>query len=137
MKVHKADGTTLDTDFPGDVPEAVTYHAPCHLRAQNIGLQEPRPHEADRHQGHARRRVLGHRRHVGLRGRELRDRPQGRREAGRRHRARPGNDVVAGDCHLANGGIAQETGQPPVHPIQVVARAYGIPEELTHVTPAS
>ena len=23
-----------------------------------------------------------------------------------------GNDVVAGDCHLANGGIPQETGTP-------------------------
>ena len=40
-----------------------------------------------------------------------------------------GNDVVAGDCHLANGGILQETGTLAVHPIQVVARAYGIPEE--------
>jgi Fe-S oxidoreductase len=39
------------------------------------------------------------------------------------------NDVVAGDCNLANGGILQETGKQPVHPIQVVARAYGIPEE--------
>jgi glycerol-3-phosphate dehydrogenase subunit C len=40
-----------------------------------------------------------------------------------------GNDVVAGDCNLANGGILQETGKQPVHPLQVVARAYGIPEE--------
>ena len=42
---------------------------------------------------------------------------------------RAGNDVVAGDCNLANGGILQETGKQPVHPMQVVARAYGIPEE--------
>jgi Fe-S oxidoreductase len=40
-----------------------------------------------------------------------------------------GNDVVAGDCHLANGGILQETGKQPVHPISFVARAYDIPEE--------
>jgi glycerol-3-phosphate dehydrogenase subunit C len=40
-----------------------------------------------------------------------------------------GNDVIAGDCHLANGGILQETGTLPLHPLQIVARAYGIPEE--------
>ena len=40
-----------------------------------------------------------------------------------------GNDTVAGDCALANTGIVQETGKQPVHPIQLFARAYGIPEE--------
>ncbi len=40
-----------------------------------------------------------------------------------------GGEVVAGDCHLANGGILQETGRQPVHPVSLVARAYGIPEE--------
>jgi len=39
------------------------------------------------------------------------------------------NDTIAGDCHLANGGILQETGTQPLHPLQIVARAYGIPEE--------
>ena len=39
MKVHKADGSQLDTEFTGTVPDAVTYHAPCHLRAQNIGTR--------------------------------------------------------------------------------------------------
>ena len=38
MRVHKADGTALDTDFTGDVPAAITYHVACHLRAQDIGL---------------------------------------------------------------------------------------------------
>jgi cytochrome c len=40
-----------------------------------------------------------------------------------------GNEVVCGDCHLANGAIEQETGSRPVHPIQLLARAYGIPQE--------
>jgi hypothetical protein len=39
------------------------------------------------------------------------------------------DDVVTGDCHLANGAIVQETGKRPMHPIQFLARAYGIPEE--------
>ena len=38
-------------------------------------------------------------------------------------------DIVAGDCHLANGAILQETGTKPIHPIQVLARAYGIEPE--------
>jgi glycerol-3-phosphate dehydrogenase subunit C len=41
------------------------------------------------------------------------------------------SEVVAGDCNLANGGIVEETGREPLHPLQVVARAYGIPEETT------
>ena len=40
-----------------------------------------------------------------------------------------GNDVVAGDCTLANTSIVQETGKQPVHPIQLIARAYGISKE--------
>src|SRR6202023_1494241 len=39
MKLHRGEGTALDTEFTGDVPEAVTYHVPCHLQAQNIGLK--------------------------------------------------------------------------------------------------
>lgn len=60
MKLHQGDGTTLDTEFPGDVPATVTYHTPC---------------------------------------------------------------------HLANGVIIEQTGRTSVHPIQMIARAYGIPEE--------
>jgi Fe-S oxidoreductase len=40
-----------------------------------------------------------------------------------------GGDVVAGDCHLANTAINEQTGRKPVHPLQMIARAYGIPEE--------
>lgn len=86
MAVHQQGGG-LDTDFTGETPETITYHAPCHLRAQ----------------------------HVGLKSRDLLE--------------LTGAEVVAGDCHLANGGIVQETGRSPVHPLQVPAAAYEIPEE--------
>ena len=39
------------------------------------------------------------------------------------------SDVVAGDCSLANGGIRLETGREPMHPLSMVARAYGFEEE--------
>ena len=34
-----------------------------------------------------------------------------------------------GDCHLANTAITEQTGRVPSHPIQVIARAYGITAE--------
>jgi Fe-S oxidoreductase len=37
--------------------------------------------------------------------------------------------LVAGDCHFANTVILEHTGMVPLHPLQVVARAYGIAEE--------
>jgi hypothetical protein len=38
-------------------------------------------------------------------------------------------DVVAGDCHLANTAITEQTGATPLHPLQVVAKAYGLDTE--------
>ena len=34
-------------------------------------------------------------------------------------------ELVAGDCHLANTAISEDDRQAPVHPLQVLARAYG------------
>ncbi len=39
IDLHKGEGTELDTVFPGEIPASTTYHAPCHLRAQNVGLR--------------------------------------------------------------------------------------------------
>jgi Fe-S oxidoreductase len=40
-----------------------------------------------------------------------------------------GAELIAGDCHLANTAIHEDTGKKPVHPLQVLARAYGVEEE--------
>jgi glycerol-3-phosphate dehydrogenase subunit C len=40
-----------------------------------------------------------------------------------------GNEVVCGDCHLANKAIEQEIGTKPLHPMQLLARAYGIDQD--------
>ena len=39
-----------------------------------------------------------------------------------------GSEAVVGDCHLANTAIDEQTGAGAVHPLNIVARAYGIPE---------
>jgi Fe-S oxidoreductase len=128
IKVHKGDGGGLDTSFTGTVPEAITYHAPCHLRAQNIGL---RSRDLLKLTG-ARVTVVAECSGVdgtwGLRA-ENYAAARGVAKKMRTAMEKAGVDVIAGDCSLANTGIVEETGTQPVHPIRIVARAYGIPEE--------
>jgi glycerol-3-phosphate dehydrogenase subunit C len=128
MKVHKADDTSLDTTFEGEVPEALTYHAPCHLRAQNIGLKS---RDLMKLTGTKITLVAECSAIDGTWGYREQNYDMARKIARKMADAidKAGNDVVAGDCHLANGGILQETGKQPVHPISIVARAYGIPVE--------
>jgi Fe-S oxidoreductase len=128
MRVHKGEGTQLDTDFTGAVPATVTYHAPCHLRAQNVGLKS---RDLLKLTG-AKVTVVAECSGIdGTWGYRAEHYDQSRQVAKKMAAAitKAGGDVVAGDCHLANGGIVQETGRQPVHPVSVVARAYGIPEE--------
>ena len=127
MKLHR-EGGGLDTSFEGEVPESVTYHVACHLQAQNIGLKSRDLMKLTGTKINLVNKCSGI------------DGTWGYREQNyelARKVAQPlaaaveqaGDDVVTGDCHLANGAIVQETGKRPVHPLQMVARAYGIPEE--------
>ena len=128
MRVHKAEATSIDTDFTGTVPEAVTYHAPCHLRAQNIGLKS---RDLMKLTG-AKITVVAQCSGIdGTWGYRAEHYDASRGIGGKLATAidKAGNEVVAGDCSLANGGIVQETGKTPVHPLSFVARAYGIPED--------
>ena len=38
-------------------------------------------------------------------------------------------NAVTGDCNLANTAIAEQTGTTVSHPIQLIARAYGLPAD--------
>jgi glycerol-3-phosphate dehydrogenase subunit C len=126
MKVHKAEGTSLDTEFTGDVPENVTYHTPCHLRAQNIGLKSRDLMKLTGTKIKLVQQCSGIDGMWGLRAENLELSKQVGSKLGEEIR-NAGGDVVAGDCHLANGVIVEETGRTPQHPLSVVARAYGIP----------
>jgi Fe-S oxidoreductase len=128
MRIHNGEDTRMDTEFRGPVPEAVTYHAPCHLRAQNIGL---RSRDLLKLTGTKVSVVAECSGIDGTWGYRAENYESSRRVAKKMAKAidKAGNDVVAGDCSLANTGIVQETGKHPVHPIQLIARAYGIPEE--------
>ncbi|MHB8670105.1 MAG: heterodisulfide reductase-related iron-sulfur binding cluster [Acidimicrobiales bacterium] len=141
MKRHREDraagGEGLDTGFVEEErPESVTWHAACHLRAQSIGYKSrdlmkltgaevtvvDRCSGIDGTWGYRRENYELARKVARPLVEAVRQQSEDAAAAGRRH-------VVAGDCHLANGAIAEETGARPVHPIQVLARAYGIPPE--------
>ncbi len=128
MMVHKADDTVLDTDFPGEIPEKITYHAPCHLRAQNIGFKSRDLMKLTGAKVKLVQQCSGIDGMWGLRaGNEEISIPIAEKLAAQIERA--DGDVVAGDCHLANSAIVEQTGQESRHPLQIVARAYGITDE--------
>jgi glycerol-3-phosphate dehydrogenase subunit C len=132
MRRHRAEGTGLDLDFPGRlsgvVPDRVTYHVPCHLQAQNIGLKSRDLLKLAGVQCDLVQRCSGI---DGTWGYRAGNYQLARRVAQpmAREIASAGNAVVCGDCHLANGAILEETGSRAVHPVQLLARAYGITEE--------
>lgn len=128
MRVHKGEGTTLDTDFTGFVPNTVTYHTPCHLKAQNAGLKSRDLMKLTGAKVKLVQQCSGIDGMWGLRAKNADISIAIAGKLGDEIR-RAGGDVVAGDCHLANTAITEQTGEIPQHPLQVIARAYGIAEE--------
>ena len=127
MNLHKAEGTELDTEFAGTVPESIGYHIPCHLKAQNIGL---RSRDLMKLTG-AKIKLIDQCSGIdgmwGLKaGNEEYSVPIAEKLGDKVRAAEV--TVVAGDCHLANTAIDEQTNAGAMHPLSVVARAYGIPE---------
>ena len=128
VKLHKTEGSSLDTEFTGTIPETVTYHTPCHLRAQNIGLKSRDLMKLTGAKIKLVQQCSGIDGMWGLRAENAHlSLPIGEKLGQMVKDA--GGDIVTGDCHLANTAINEQTGNKPVHPLQMIARAYGIPEE--------
>jgi len=130
MKVHRDADTSLDMDFGGEVPDTITYHTPCHLRAQNIGLKSRDLMKLTGAKIKLVQQCSGIDGMWGLRAENAELAIPMASKLGAEI-TRVGDAVVAGDCHLANTAINEQTGKMPVHPIQIVARAYGIAPEET------
>jgi Fe-S oxidoreductase len=132
VHLHRGDQHDLDLEFPGvasgTVPVRVTYHVPCHLQAQNIGLKSRDLLKLAGIGCDLVQRCSGIDGTWGYRAENFELARKVAAPLAREVKA-AGNEVVCGDCTLANGAIHQETGQRPVHPISLVARAYGIPED--------
>ena len=127
-ELHKGEGTELDKEFTGHVPATTTYHAPCHLRAQNIGMKSRDILKLTGTKITLVAECSGIDGTWGLRAENF-DMARGVAKKMADSIKKAGSEAVAGDCTLANGGIVLETGTQPVHPIQQFARAYGIAEE--------
>ena len=128
MKLHKGDDTQIDTDFSGPVPETITYHAPCHLRAQNIGLKSRDLLKLTGAKITVVAECSGIDGTWGLRADNYDESRSVAKKMGNAiNRTTP--DVLVGDCHLAASSIKTETGVTPSHPIEVIARAYGLKED--------
>jgi glycerol-3-phosphate dehydrogenase subunit C len=129
IKVHMSEDTSLDTEFPGETVGSITYHTPCHLRAQNIGLTSRDLMKLTGADVKLVQQCSGTDGMWGLRaGNDAISLPIAEKLGAQI--AEAGGDVVAGDCHLANTAIVEQTGRTPQHPLQVMARAYGIAQEL-------
>jgi Fe-S oxidoreductase len=125
MVLHDRDGTRLDTDFGGTVPARITHHEPCHLRAQRIGSGSRELMELTGARVTTVRRCSGTDGMWGLRSENAaQSLPMAQRLAEEIERAE--GEVVVGDCHLANTAITEQAGRVPLHPLEIVARAYGI-----------
>lgn len=128
MDVHKRQGG-LKLEFEGEVPESVTYHAPCHLQAQNVGFKS-----------RDLLKLLGTKVTVvtkcsgidGTWGYRKENYELARKVASGLVKAIEKSDgaMLSGDCHLANTAITEETDRKVFHPIRIVAKAYGINEEM-------
>ncbi len=128
MKLHKTEGLSLELDFKGCVPETITYHSPCHLRAQNIGLKSRDLLKLTGAKVKLIQQCSGIDGMWGLRAENAELSIPIAEKLGKMIQDVQG-EVIMGDCHLANTAINEQTGNQPVHPLQVLARAYGIPKE--------
>jgi len=117
----------LADDYTGETYGSITWHAACHYRAQQMGPKSKDLMELTGARVAVVERCSAIDGTWGLRAENV--------EMARAI-AKPlmdavrdaVTDLVAGDCHLANTAIAEETAKVPVHPVQVLARAYGLEE---------
>jgi glycerol-3-phosphate dehydrogenase subunit C len=127
-KLHKGTDTELAKEFVGNVPVSATYHAACHLQAQNVGLKSRDLMKLTGTKITVVAKCSGIDGTWGYRADNYELARKVAKPLGEAVR-RAASEVVVGDCHLANGAIGEETGATAMHPLQYMARAYGLPEE--------
>lgn len=121
----------LDTDFSaGETYETITWQAACHYRAQQIG---PKSRDLMALTGAEVTMIERCSAIDGTWGLRAENVEMARTIAKPLMEAvtKSDADLIAGDCHLSNTAITERTGKTPVHPLEVLARAYGIKERDT------
>ena len=120
--------TPLDTDFSaGQVYGTIVWQNACHYRAQQIG---PKSRDVMALTGAKVQMVERCSAIDGTWGLRAENVEMAKKIAKplMEQIAKSDAELVAGDCHLSNGAILEDTGRKPIHPLEVLARAYGIEE---------
>lgn len=119
-------GHSLSTEFEGDIPQTVTFHASCHMRAQNTDIYSEQLLQL---MGAHVTRVAKCAGIDGLWGLKARNDdesiPVTQNLARELTTMAPSMSPCAGDCHLANVAVGGDLEAQPVHPLEILARAYG------------
>lgn len=126
MELHATEGASLDTSFPGPVPDSITYHAPCHLRALGPTRRSRDLLKLTGTRVHMVEQCAGVGAAVGLSSGNAMDESLDTADRLIASINAADGEVVVGDCHRANSVIVERSGVTPVHPMQLLAAAYGI-----------
>jgi glycerol-3-phosphate dehydrogenase subunit C len=117
-----------DVAFTGEVPATIAYHVPCHLRAQEVGIPGRDLLALTGAKITLVERCAGIGALWGMRAQN--DAVSGELGAALADEVRrTGADVVVGDCQLAGAAITEHAGADVLHPLEVLARAYGLAHE--------
>lgn len=125
MKQYRQDKESIDLEFPGEIAPDITYHAPCHLQAQNIGLKS---RDMLKLTGAKISVVMKCSGIDGTWGYRAKNYELAKKVAGGLARAieKTPATSISGDCHLANYAITEELSKKVDHPMVIMARAYGM-----------
>jgi Fe-S oxidoreductase len=123
MNAHREQ--PLDASFDGQTYESIVWHAACHYRAQQMGPKSMQLMQLTGARVQMVERCAAIDGTWGLRAENVEMAKRVAKPLMERVRDSDAQ-LVAGDCQLANVAIREESGKRPVHPMQVMARAYGI-----------
>jgi Fe-S oxidoreductase len=123
MARHKEE--PLDTEFGGTTYETILWQHACHARAQQMGPKSKLLMELTGAKVTMVERCSAIDGTWGLRAENYEMATRIAKPLMEKVRESDAQ-LVAGDCHLANNAIAEQAGKRPSHPLQVLARAYGI-----------
>ena len=115
----------LDTDFQGQTYESIVWHAACHYRAQQMGPKSSLLMQLTGAKVQMVERCAAIDGTWGLRAENIEMAKRVAKPLMERVRESEA-ELVAGDCQLANVAIREDAGKKPLHPLQVLARAYGL-----------
>ena len=127
MNEHRA-GNKLDTEFKGKTYESIVWHAACHYRAQQMGPKSAQLMKLTGAKVDMIERCAAIDGTWGLRAENLEMAKRVAKPLMEKLREAE-EELVAGDCQLAHVAITEATRKTPSHPMQVMARAYGIEEQ--------